>query len=77
MSRTAIIWSTVVGSSAIASLPSWSAGRSPGEVQFSMKNTGRSTTCEGKPSERTFSSTRHLFSKCGMPVRRWAEPTDE
>ena len=41
-----------------------------------MKNTGRRTTCEGKPSPRTVSSIRHLLSKWGMPVLRCAEPTE-
>src|SRR5437879_13705420 len=41
-----------------------------------MKNTGRRITCEGKRRPRTVSSMRHLFSKCGTPVRLCADPTD-
>ena len=42
-----------------------------------MKNTGRRMTVDGKPSPRILSSTRHLLSKCGIPVLRWAEATEE
>jgi len=41
-----------------------------------MKNTGRRSTCEGKWRPRTVSSMRHLLSKCGMPVRFCADPTE-
>src|SRR6266566_4681484 len=44
--------------------------------KFSMKNTGRMMTNDGKPSPRTASSMRALLSKWGMPVSRFAEPTD-
>ena len=37
---------------------------------------GRRITCDGKRSPRTVSSMRHLLSKCGMPVRWCADPTD-
>jgi hypothetical protein len=76
MSWTAIIWSTVSGFTPTASLLSWSAGRNHGDAKFSMKKTGRRIVQEGKPAPRTVSSTLHLFSKCGIPVFRFADPTD-
>ena len=74
MSSTAIICSTVLGFIAAHNL---SPFRNQGEVRFSMKNTGRMITQEGKPRPRTVCSMRHLFSKCGIPAWRCADPTDE
>ena len=73
MSSAAIICSFVVGRIAVTSL---SPCRNQGVTRFSMKNTGRRMTCDGNLSSRTVCSTRALLSKCGMPVRRCAEPTD-
>src|SRR6516225_7156796 len=73
MSSTAIICSFVPCPSAQASVEPW---RLNGASRFSMKNTGRRITCEGKRRLRTVSSMRHLLSKCGMPVRLCADPTD-
>ena len=56
-----------------ASVEPW---RLKGASRFSMKNTGRRITCEGKRRLRTVSSMRHLLSKCGTPVRLCADPTD-
>src|SRR5258708_1510808 len=73
MSSTAIICSFVPCPSAQASVEPW---RLKGAIRFSMKNTGRRITCEGKRRPRTVSSIRHLLSKCGTPVCLFAEPTE-
>src|SRR5882672_12188579 len=73
MSSTAIICSLVPGPSAQANVEPW---RLKGATRFSMKNTGRRITCEGKRRPRTVSSMRHLLSKCGTPVCLCADPTD-
>jgi hypothetical protein len=67
----------VSGFNAILSFPSINPGLNHGETKLSMKKAGRKIVYEGKPSERIFISIRHLLSKCGIPVLRWAEPTDE
>src|SRR5713226_6576449 len=76
MSRTAIICNTVSGLSPIMSFPWSMPGLNHPEVQFSMKNTGRMMTQDGKPSRRTVSSTRHLLSKWGIPVLCCADATE-
>ena len=73
MSSTAIICSFVPCPIAQASVE---PRRLKGASRFSMKNTGRRITCEGKRSPRTVSSMRHLLSKWGMPVCLCADPTD-
>src|SRR5258708_30703344 len=74
MSSSAIICSFVPGSIAQANVEPC---RLKGASRFSMKNTGRRITCEGKRRARTQSSIRDLLSKCGTPVRLFADPTEE
>ena len=72
MSATATICSFVVGDSAVTIL---SPLRNT-VTEVSMKNTGLMITCYAKPCDARVLE-RALLSKCGTPVSRCAEPTDE